>query len=81
MELLSSSRNSSSATQPGLFKEMQTLLKVKDQSLTDDELIAESSTMFFAGTNRPTFICGLRKLTMKQARIQLQPQSLSRYGT
>nr|BAD98713.1 putative cytochrome P450 monooxygenase [Fusarium graminearum] len=51
MELLSSSRNSSSATQPGLFKEMQTLLKVKDQSLTDDELIAESSTMFFAGTD------------------------------
>ncbi|QPC67970.1 hypothetical protein HYE67_010201 [Fusarium culmorum] len=30
---------------------MQTLLKVKDQSLTDDELIAESSTMFFAGTD------------------------------
>ncbi|VTO83337.1 unnamed protein product [Fusarium graminearum] len=51
MELLSSSRKSSSATQPGLFKEMQTLLKVKDQSLTDDELIAESSTMFFAGTD------------------------------
>ncbi|KUL84954.1 hypothetical protein ZTR_07907 [Talaromyces verruculosus] len=30
---------------------MQELLKFKEQSLTDDELIEESSTMFFAGTD------------------------------
>lgn len=53
MELLDSSRESSDASQPGLFKRMKELLKVKEQSLTDGELIAESSTMFFAGTTRP----------------------------
>uniref|UniRef100_A0A0D2XSL4 Cytochrome P450 n=1 Tax=Fusarium oxysporum (strain Fo5176) TaxID=660025 RepID=A0A0D2XSL4_FUSOF len=51
MELLDSSRESSDASQPGLFKRMKELLKVKEQSLTDGELIAESSTMFFAGTD------------------------------
>ncbi|QPC76847.1 hypothetical protein HYE68_007599 [Fusarium pseudograminearum] len=51
MELLHSSRKSSSTAQPGLFKEMQKLLNVKGQSLTDNKLIAESSTMFFAGTD------------------------------
>ncbi|CEI66260.1 unnamed protein product [Fusarium venenatum] len=49
MELLQSSRKSS--VQSGLFKQMQSLLKAKDQSLTDGELIAESGTMFFAGTD------------------------------
>ncbi|KAL5358848.1 cytochrome P450 [Aspergillus floccosus] len=51
MKHLHASRESSDTSHPGLFKRMQERLKLKGQSLTDDQLIAESSTMFFAGTD------------------------------
>jgi cytochrome P450 len=49
MEKLQASREAKLPDRPGLFKEMEQLLVAKDQKLTDDELVAESSTLFFAG--------------------------------
>ncbi|KAF5581863.1 cytochrome P450 monooxygenase [Fusarium pseudoanthophilum] len=51
MERLIASRKATDLDQPGLFANMQELLDSKEQKLSDEELIAESSTLFFAGTD------------------------------
>ncbi|KAH7183703.1 putative cytochrome P450 monooxygenase [Fusarium flagelliforme] len=51
MERLIASRKATDLDQPGLFSNMQELLDSKEQKLSDEELIAESSTLFFAGTD------------------------------
>ncbi|RGP81374.1 cytochrome p450 monooxygenase [Fusarium longipes] len=51
MEKLIASRKATDLDQPGLFSNMQGLLDSKEQKLTDEELVAESSTLFFAGTD------------------------------
>jgi hypothetical protein len=49
MERLLASRKATGLDPPGLFVNMQGLLDSKKQKLSDEELIAESSTLFFAG--------------------------------
>ncbi|PNP82141.1 hypothetical protein FNYG_04330 [Fusarium nygamai] len=51
MERLIASRKATDLDQPGLFSNMQELLDSKEQKLSDEELVAESSTLFFAGTD------------------------------
>ncbi|KAL3584919.1 hypothetical protein FPOAC2_14700 [Fusarium poae] len=51
MERLLASRKATGLDPPGLFVNMQGLLDSKKQKLSDEELIAESSTLFFAGTD------------------------------
>lgn len=49
MERLAASRKAKDQDHPGLFYNMAQLLSAKDQQLTDEQLVAESSTLFFAG--------------------------------
>lgn len=49
MERLAASRKAKDQDHPGLFYNMEQLLSEKDQQLTDEQLVAESSTLFFAG--------------------------------
>ncbi|KAF4960037.1 hypothetical protein F66182_18272, partial [Fusarium sp. NRRL 66182] len=51
MERLAASRKAKDQDHPGLFYNMAQLLSAKDQQLTDEQLVAESSTLFFAGTD------------------------------
>ncbi|KAF4332213.1 cytochrome P450 monooxygenase [Fusarium beomiforme] len=51
LEKLIASRKATDLDQPGLFSNMQELLDSKEQRLNDEQLIAESSTLFFAGTD------------------------------
>ncbi|KAL6242183.1 hypothetical protein RBB50_010731 [Rhinocladiella similis] len=48
---LHSSDNSGDPTKAGLFAEMKRLASMKDQTLSEEEIIAESIVMFFAGTD------------------------------
>lgn len=49
MERLTASRKVENQDQPGLFYNMGQLLTAKNQQLTDEQLVDESSTLFFAG--------------------------------
>ncbi|KAF5711777.1 cytochrome P450 monooxygenase monooxygenase [Fusarium globosum] len=51
MDKLIASRKATDLDQPGLFSNMEKLLGSKEQKLSDEQLVAESSTLFFAGTD------------------------------